>query len=60
MGNERHCSVLILLLVEYGLWLGDLWRDGQNFRTVLILLLVEYGLWLCGVIHKEKDVIKVS
>ena len=44
VGTQKH-GVLILLLVEYGLWPG--WRifGVQAVLIVLILLLVEYGLW---------------
>ena len=37
--------VLILVLMEYGLWLNlqKVWRTSHNW--VLILVLMEYGLW---------------
>ena len=41
---SRQC-VLILVLMEYGLWLADSATDNQ-YWTVLILVLMEYGLWL--------------
>ena len=44
--------VLILVLMEYGLWLTDTCIEFA-YNEVLILVLMEYGLWLCtGLIDK--------
>ena len=37
-------QVLILVLMEYGLWLAYKFRAAGS-DTVLILVLMEYGLW---------------
>ena len=43
-GIEQRGVVLILVLMEYGLWPRS--RGGQGRRDrVLILVLMEYGLW---------------
>ena len=42
--NTGHPTVLILVLMEYGLWLGQDKVKEIN-RLVLILVLMEYGLW---------------
>ena len=38
-------KVLILVLMEYGLWLKSLETLENDERLVLILVLMEYGLW---------------
>ena len=50
--RARKISVLILVLMEYGLWL----RGGKNDdddEEVLILVLMEYGLWLYLLLWEE-------
>ena len=42
---ELRPQVLILVLMEYGLWLRCT-RTGGILSEVLILVLMEYGLWL--------------
>ena len=45
MNKQKLAEVLILVLMEYGLWLtGTL--DSKAPEAVLILVLMEYGLWL--------------
>ena len=38
-------EVLILVLMEYGLWLGNISSVSFTVVSVLILVLMEYGLW---------------
>ena len=45
--GANKATVLILLFVEYGLWLRLIYIYYENY-IVLILLFVEYGLWLSG------------
>ena len=49
LGNNHICDavgpVLILVLMEYGLWLNVV-QAIQSRTKVLILVLMEYGLWL--------------
>ena len=43
--QNAHCRVLILVLMEYGLWQVS-FKDGESIKKgVLILVLMEYGLW---------------
>ena len=42
--QEESQRVLILVLMEYGLWPGE--QAGiMDIYSVLILVLMEYGLW---------------
>ena len=41
---EMGTGVLIIVLVEYGLWHYRIYYD-HDFCNVLILVLMEYGLW---------------
>ena len=41
---DLEAAVLILVLMEYGLWRED-GRIGRRPFDVLILVLMEYGLW---------------
>ena len=54
MGSySPHCGgffVLILVLMEYGLWPYSL-ADRRREEEVLILVLMEYGLWRLAVLH---------
>ena len=48
-------QVLILVLMEYGLWL-HWWSSQQNgIRKVLILVLMEYGLWQIMIFKAMKE-----
>ena len=42
---NNPCNVLILVLMEYGLWPNDGVIDSWKDVRVLILVLMEYGLW---------------
>ena len=44
--GRKIIKVLILVLMEYGLWLNEVNYIVAS-ATVLILVLMEYGLWLC-------------
>ena len=58
LGAAKVDVVLILVLMEYGLWLAladVLTKDS----VVLILVLMEYGLWHPDVEEKEADEGKV-
>ena len=44
--STRSAVVLILVLVEYGLWASQRCRQKAKVADVLILVLVEYGLWV--------------
>ena len=51
--------VLILVLMEYGLWLNGV-TVSYGIAPVLILVLMEYGLWLTlseRLIHFDHDVL---
>ena len=43
--REEARAVLILVLMEYGLWLSSELIRFSACNTVLILVLMEYGLW---------------
>ena len=45
LGRRKGRRVLILVLVEYGLWVEALRPVVALATAVLILVLVEYGLW---------------
>ena len=47
--------VLILVLMEYGLWL-NMFRTNHRETKVLILVLMEYGLWLSALHGSREDV----
>ena len=45
-GFVEVVKVLILVLMEYGLWLAKETSEKKDTQQVLILVLMEYGLWL--------------
>ena len=51
--EDRKPIVLILVLMEYGLWHSDETFICYPF-TVLILVLMEYGLWLPDALRKDR------
>ena len=56
--RRRHCQgdqtsfVLILVLMEYGLWRDPEGVNPDGVVWVLILVLMEYGLWRHGELDK--------
>ena len=42
--KDEAQRVLILVLMEYGLW-QEMTEHNENIQAVLILVLMEYGLW---------------
>ena len=56
--RAKGYHVLILVLMEYGLWHSETPADGTS-PTVLILVLMEYGLWQDGVVlhHRRGTVL---
>ena len=44
-GSSITPDVLILVLMEYGLWQSYLSNNDIAAQCVLILVLMEYGLW---------------
>ena len=49
--------VLILVLMEYGLW-QNTWKYIEDWYWVLILVLMEYGLWHQVLTAAEKAALK--
>ena len=58
--NKKLKDVLILVLMEYGLWPSMYAADGWHY--VLILVLMEYGLWhrtICALATMDQVLILV-
>ena len=49
--------VLILVLMEYGLWLAH--KGVQKFYKVLILVLMEYGLWQARAVEYQRILVLI-
>mgnify|MGYP007069954868 CR=1 FL=1 len=56
--NACEFMVLILVLMEDGLWLLDVTNVFAINQVVLILVLMEDGLWLLQIVTQPAELIK--
>ncbi len=52
--SSKVCYVLILVVMEYGLWPREVTNYRKKDGDVLILVVMEYGLWLIGEVQDLK------